>query len=210
MSEQLIIARPAPRVPHSQGNSGATYKPSIEAQPPIINDTHGALEDVSCLIERLRALMNQNIDEMQEAVIDRPVADEFQAKWINDVWMIFRLAAEKLEEIETIVSAIVEAGLAPKQGPVARHLQIMRSRQWRQCVDLLNAANTSGDMSDEAIELAGRLFSQAMRHRVTNLDEFREKLEIMCSNACFNEAHADELFCDLEALGARTRRAVAA
>lgn len=188
----------------------AAHKPAYEMQAPIINDPQGALEDVMLLLERLRALMKQNIDEMQDVVIDRPVADEHQGIWVNDVWMIFRLAAEKLDEIDAIVNAIVEAGLAPKQGPVARHLQIMRSAEWRLCADLLNAANSSGDTSDEAIALAGRLFGQAMRCRVATLDDFHEKLAIMCSNGNFAEAYADELLLDLEALGARARRAVPA
>jgi len=185
-------------------------KPSIEWPTPQINDGHGALEDVSCLIERLLALMKHNIDEMQEAVINRPVADEFQASWINNVWMIFRLADEKLQEVDTIVTAIVEAGLAPRRSSLVSHTQQSRSRDWRLALNAANAANTSADMSDGAIALAGRLFEQAVRTRVGSLDDFREKLGLLDSNCGFTGPHLDELFRDLDALGARASRELAA
>ena len=186
-------------------------KPSIEWPVPQINDGHAALEDVSCLIERLLALMKHNIDEMQEAVIDRPVANEFQASWINNVWMIFRLADEKLQEVDKIVSAIVETGVFMPPSPVARHTQIRRSQDWRRAADALVAANASPDTSDEAIAAAGDAYLAMRRTRVTTLAEFREKLEIMAAaDGALDKADADELFRDLDALGCCMQRAVAA
>lgn len=185
-------------------------RPSIEWPTPTINNIPGALEDLSLLIERLRALLSQNIDELQEVAVDRPCADENQTKWVFDVWMIFRLGAEKLGEVDTIVSALVDATIGMPTNPVARHTQIRRAQDFRAAVDRLNAENTSSDISDEGIDRAGDAFAELMRCRVGNLDHFREKMEIMCGNAGFVEAYADELFRDLDALGCRAKRAVQA
>ena len=186
-------------------------KPSIEWPVPQINDGHAALEDVSCLIERLLALMKHNIDEMQEAVIDRPVANEFQASWINNVWMIFRLADEKLQEVDKIVSAIVEAGVFMPASPVAKHTRMRRSRDFRAAIATLIAENASTDTGDEAFDRAGAALDTAMSCRVGSLEDFREKMEVLNrSGSSTMAAYVDQLFADLDALGARAHREFAA
>lgn len=183
---------------------------SIEWPTPIINDAGAALDDVVMMIERLSTLIKFCIDEMQDAVVDRPCADEFQSSWASEVWMVFRLAAEKLEEIDKVISAIAGTAQFMPPSPVARHTQIRRSQDWRAAVAALDGENTSGDISGAAVARAARAFKQLLRSRVGSFDQLREKMEIMCSNAAFVEANADELFRDLDALGCRVQRAVSA
>jgi hypothetical protein len=189
-------------------------KPAIEWAPPVINNVPRALGDLACLIDRLRALLDSNIEGMREAFIDVPVEGPGLSKQAYTLWMIFVLAGEKLAEIDTITAAVCEVAqtetLSSRCSSVARHTQLMRSQAWRQAVNALNAANTSADMSDAAIDLAGRCFLQMMRTRVATLDDFREKLGLIDANAGFTGPHLDELFRDLDILGARARRAVAA
>lgn len=185
-------------------------KPAIEWAEPTINDAGAALDQVSCLVDKLRALLRSNVAAMQDDLIDHAPVDAWQRQRAIDLWLIFGLASEKLEEIDEVIGAIAEMSRDQPVSPVAKHTRLRRSQDWRTAVNAWKAEEASEDRSDAATDRAGEAFGAAMRRRVGTLDEFREKLELMGSAGGFFEAYAGELFLDLDALGCRAQRAVSA
>jgi hypothetical protein len=177
--------------------------------------------DVDAAMERLQehrlGFQDQMIDVPAPALEDLQykieiLRDRWEGfEWSEEVWApidsdLSRLAAE----FKKVVATIAEVPRDTPESPVAKYVRLQRSREWRAAVDRLNNENLSGDNSDEAFDRAGDAFTHAMSRRVTTLDEFREKLTVMSSNASFTEAYLDELFRDLDALGAPARREMAA
>lgn len=80
---------------------------AIEFPKPIINDVDDALEDVSARLERLQILVDCNTSDLAE-LLSRNLPKHLQRSMFR-VWTIYVTAAEKLAEIDTIVSAIVDA-----------------------------------------------------------------------------------------------------
>jgi hypothetical protein len=78
--------------------------PAIVMPTPECTDVRSALDDLGCSLERLEALFESNNIDLQQAIDGAPggwPTDRFQR-----VWMIFKLAVEKLGEVRLVVDAI--------------------------------------------------------------------------------------------------------
>lgn len=91
--------------------------PDIERPKLIVNSVTGALDALSCSAERLRVLLNSNIQDLNDLVTSEsaaPIADR-----LSDVFCIFLVAAEKLDELEEVIAATTTKAYADSQAVAA-------------------------------------------------------------------------------------------
>jgi hypothetical protein len=187
--------------------------PDVDWPKPIINNPRAAMDDISCRLERLKALFWSNTCDMQETLIDPGLMPPDQASIAHRIWMLFTTTGEKLEEIETLFAAVHEALLERGLGnepvsSVGKHTRLRRSHEWASAVAALNIANSLEDPSDESFDAAGAAFEHMLETRVSTPAEFREKLTLIdATRHGIQSRDLDELFLDLDALGWRNSQA---
>lgn len=181
--------------------STAPTPDAIEWQKPKIHDTYEALEQTLSRIERLGVLLTFSNSEM----VDFVVSDKSAPKYAHDVWVLYVLAAEKLDEIKDVVGEVIEV-LCKERGAsrtsVGKHTDIMRRRHWIAAVEAYRAADALPvtDDTDEAVGNACAAAFQAMVETpAPDLRAFHEKLTLIQShNAWSLHGATDALFADVE------------
>lgn len=97
--------------------------PAIERAAPTINSVTGALDDATCLFERLRVLFSSALGEMHELATSMPSAGgNVPASIVGrfyDNWLICEVVGEKLAELEAIVVAINDKAHAERRAVAA-------------------------------------------------------------------------------------------
>lgn len=189
---------------HVSNNGGAPIPADVDAAMERLQEARLTAQDEMIA---LPAPSLEDVSYKIEILHDRWEGFE----WSDEVWAPIKADLSRLAvEFKKVVAALANTPAGRSDSPVAKHTRIRRSQDWRAAVTALNKENESGDTSDEAFDRAGAAFANAMGCRVASLDEFREKLELLDSNLGVNCAYLDELFRDLDALGARARREVVA
>jgi hypothetical protein len=91
------------------------HRPAIEIRKPIINDLPGALDDTGCLVERLRALLDSNVADLNELIVENAALPEALKFNAYTVWMIFLTIGEKLEEVHHLIDAMNDKAHAERR-----------------------------------------------------------------------------------------------
>lgn len=92
---------------NAAGNKSTDSKAAIELPAPVINSVTGALDDLSCTMERLSALHWSNHSDLNDALSALPEGHAKES--VYRYWMIFTTVGEKIDEVERIVVALTEA-----------------------------------------------------------------------------------------------------
>lgn len=210
----LYQQRLAQEVAYDVAHWRPAYRTSNDGGPSIPADVNAAMERLQDARREAEdgmvALPAPSLEDVSYKIgILRETWEGFE--WSDEVWAPIEADLDRLAAEPKKVAALLGNKTSERpESNIAKHIRFLRSRDWRAAVEALNTENNSGETTDEAFDRAGAAFSHAMGCRVTTLDEFREKLELLDSNLGVNCAYLDELFRDLEALGARARRKVAA
>lgn len=180
--------------------------PAIEWAKPVVHDLTDAMADVGCRLQRLQALFDSNTIDLADAFVHASPTTftEHLAQRASNIWSIYLLAGEKLAEIDDILAAI-ERALPPRQTSVAKHVDIVRDREWRAAVAALEVANAA-QTTDETIEAAANAFRALIETRAHTPAAFREKLDIVQREGAWSAGFIIEaMFRDLDALGLTSR-----
>lgn len=79
---------------------------AIEWVSPTVNDLCDALDQASCLADRLGVLVRRNLDDFLDVIEKLPNGDGKNR--LYPVWMVATLASEKLTEIQEVIAAITQ------------------------------------------------------------------------------------------------------
>jgi hypothetical protein len=97
--------------------------PDLERPTPIINSVTGALDNVTCAIERLRVLFNDALGELHDLSVASPVnggtVNAAFSSRLSDNWLIFEVVSGLLVDVEAIVGAINEKAHAERRAVAA-------------------------------------------------------------------------------------------
>lgn len=88
-------------------------RPPIEWPSPIVHDVPQALDDLSCRVERLGVVLGEAIGELHDVTTNLPAhggqVEKHAVNRLHNNWLILEVAAEKLSEIERVVTATTTA-----------------------------------------------------------------------------------------------------
>lgn len=96
-----------------------TIAPAFQRGKMTVSSVTGALDELCCAAERLRALLDSNIADMHELVVQANDLPESMEKRTTDIWMIFILAGEKLAELEDLIIAVTSKAYYDRQAAAA-------------------------------------------------------------------------------------------
>jgi len=186
--------------------------PAIVWPKPIINSASGALEDASCMIERLRTLLKSNGADFDDAFLDPGAAlSEYCRMRAASISMIYTIAEEKLAEIDSLICEINEKLLVEPATSVGRHVAIAKRCLWSEAVNAYKAAEAvppTGEADDaKTCDAAAGAFMRMVKTRSPDLRALHEKMCLCKSGSAFHtDGVIDALFDDVEHLVRRYER----
>ena len=187
---------------------------------PEFRNLPSALDDLSCMMERLGALHRSNTSDLHEvATSESATASAWLLARLNEIWMISTIVGEKVAEAERVIAVATEAAYqsslhfnvnfvhAPSMTSVGRHVDIQRRSAWIEAVDAYRAAEAvpvDSDTPDTVFTAAADAFTAMVKTRAPDLRSLHEKMTIIAATDGWSATGViHELFNDVEALARR-------